>query len=125
MGFYDAENYEPPAPVALVTLQSQDGLKSSTDVLLLIDTGADVTLLPRWAIENLELEESNNQNYELIGFDGTVSRADSVRLTMIWQGKIFRGQFLILDQPHGILGRNILNSLVLMLNGLNKTVDSR
>lgn len=32
-------------------------------------------------------------------------------------GKSFRGQFLLTEGWHGILGRNILNSLSLLLDG--------
>jgi hypothetical protein len=36
-------------------------------------------------------------------------------------GRTFRGQFLVTDQPVGILGRNILNSLALLLDGPRQT----
>jgi hypothetical protein len=32
---------------------------------------------------------------------------------------VFRGQFLIVDGSHGILGRNVLNSLSLIMDGPN------
>ena len=31
--------------------------------------------------------------------------------------RIFRGQFLLIDQPIGILGRNILNEVSLLFDG--------
>ena len=114
---YDAENHVPPAPVALVMLQSPDGEKVQSSVPLLMDTGADVTLLPRWAIEALELEDTAERSYELAGFDGAISVAVSVRLSLLWLGKTFRGQFLVIDQPQGILGRNILNNVSLLFDG--------
>ncbi|WP_309713581.1 retropepsin-like aspartic protease [Armatimonas sp.] len=114
---YDGEHHDPPAPVAWVTLQSPDGAKSQTDVPLLMDTGADVTLLPRWAIEALELPAEPEASYELAGFDGSTSVAVAVRLSLLWMGKTFRGQFLVIDQPQGILGRNILNNVSLLLDG--------
>jgi len=36
---------------------------------------------------------------------------------MKFLGKNFTGKFLLIDQPMGILGRNILNSLALVLDG--------
>jgi predicted aspartyl protease len=39
-------------------------------VTLLIDTGADVTLLPRAAVEQLGLTSDSTAQYELVGFDG-------------------------------------------------------
>jgi len=41
---YDAENFEPPAPVAYVTLRNPATGALLSDVPMLIDTGADVTL---------------------------------------------------------------------------------
>jgi hypothetical protein len=46
MPSYDAIRYDPPAPVASVVLRPTDRTDPSVnDVLLLIDTGADITLL--------------------------------------------------------------------------------
>ena len=114
---YDAESYDPPAPVAMVSLQTPDGEKVQTEVPMLMDTGADVTLVPRWAVDALGLVEAQGDSYELAGFDGTTTVAVSVRLALLWLGKTFRGQFLVIDQPHGILGRNLLNNVTLTFHG--------
>jgi predicted aspartyl protease len=114
---YDATSYNPPAPVATVTLRSPDETQTISDVPLLIDTGADVTLLPRWAIEKLGLLLTDENNYELLGFNGTTSTAFSVKLSLLWMGKTFRGQFLVIDSPQGILGRNLLNNVRLTFYG--------
>jgi len=50
---YDTLNFDPPAPAARVTLCNPDNGMTVSDVLLLLDTGADVTLLPRSAVEPL------------------------------------------------------------------------
>jgi hypothetical protein len=50
---YDATRYDPPAAIAAVALRPSGGGASVTDVPLLIDTGADVTLLPRSAVISL------------------------------------------------------------------------
>jgi predicted aspartyl protease len=50
---YDASHFDPPAPVARVTLRNPHNGATVSDVLLLLDTGADVTLLPRTAVERL------------------------------------------------------------------------
>jgi Aspartyl protease len=50
----DDPHYQPPAPVASLTLRTLDGRDLSiSKVLALVDTGADVTVLPRWAVEQL------------------------------------------------------------------------
>ena len=57
------------------------------------------------------------QVYELMGFDGTRSTALAVHLDLIFLGLTFRGRFLLIDQPEGVLGRNILNHLKVVFNG--------
>jgi hypothetical protein len=42
---YDHENYNPPAPVAYVTLRNPATGEILSDVPMLIDTGSDTTLL--------------------------------------------------------------------------------
>jgi hypothetical protein len=53
----------------------------------------------------------------LVAFDGSRSMADAVELDMLFMGKAFRGQYLITDQDHGILGRDVLNSLRILFDG--------
>lgn len=59
----------------------------------------------------------SDQLYELVGFDGSKSLAPVVSVELIFLGRTFRGQFLLIEQEWGILGRNILNSLPLLLDG--------
>jgi predicted aspartyl protease len=93
------------------------------ETLLLIDSGADVTLLPRRAVESLGVPPEGNRRYSLIGFDGTVSLSSVVRLELIFCGRTYRGQFLLVDEECGILGRNVLNSVALLLDGPRQTWD--
>lgn len=114
---YDGARYDPPAPVARVGLRSFDGTHSIADVALLIDTGADITLLPRSAVERLGVTSQSGMQYELVGFDGTRSTADAVELDMLFLSKAFRGRYLLTDDDHGILGRDVLASLKLAFDG--------
>ena len=54
---YDAENFDPPAPVAYVTLRHPATGVSLSDVPMPIDTGADITLLPREYLDELGVEQ--------------------------------------------------------------------
>ena len=47
MPSYDAQHHDPPAPIARVTVRNPDNHSSVVEFDMLIDTGADVTLLPR------------------------------------------------------------------------------
>jgi len=117
MPTYDATAFDPPAPVARVVLRSLTGGGEIRDVAMLLDTGADVSLVPRDAIARLGLGESATATYQLVGFDGNVSTAQAVRLSLVLCGRVFSGRFLVIDQPLGIIGRNVLNSLSLVFDG--------
>lgn len=84
---------------------------------MLIDTGADVTLLPGAAIEALGITEQSDTGYELAGFGGGAATVHAVRLELVFLGRTFRGQFLPIEEKYGILGRNILNNIRLLLDG--------
>ncbi len=90
------------------------------NVPMLIDTGADATLIPKAFIERLALRPTN-KIFELEGFDKATSQSAVVVLQLIFEGRMFRGEFLTVDQDYGILGRNILNFLNLQFDGTNLT----
>jgi hypothetical protein len=113
----DSLRFAPPAPVAQVTLRHPATAATSSPVPMLIDSGADITLLPQTAVEELGITPEPNCQSELVSFDGKTSLASAVELALIFEGKIFLGQFLVIEQEVGILGRNVLNAVALTLNG--------
>lgn len=117
MPAYDHELFSPPAPSAQIKLRNPITNITITDVPMLIDSGADITLLPQFAIDFIGAEQDENATYELAGFDGRVSRVNAVIVDLIFLRKIFKGQYLIINQDHGLIGRDILNQLILTLNG--------
>jgi predicted aspartyl protease len=121
MPMYDVENFSPPAPVASVTLRHPTTGASLSGVLLLMDSGADVTLLPRQAIEALEITPLAEIRYEVQGFDGSTQVAQAVSLELLFLEKQFAGQILLIDEPFGILGRNVMNALKLVFDGPRQT----
>jgi hypothetical protein len=117
MPTYDATQFEPPAPLARVILRDPDNGAVWSNVPMLLDSGADVTLIPQTAVRELGVAVVPDRRYELVGFDGHVSFVSVVRLELIFCRRTFRGQFLLLDQPWGILGRNVLNAMSLLFDG--------
>ena len=115
MQTYDDTRFDPPAPVALVTVKSEQMGIEIHDVPMLLDTGADVSLLPRSHVQSLASYDA--KQYELEAFDGTKSTAPAITAELLFLGKTFRGQFLLIESWHGILGRNVLNNLSLVLDG--------
>ncbi len=117
MSSNDATLFQAAAPLALVTLRKRDAGLVVSDVPMLLDTGADITLVPRASIYTLDPTLVSDSNYELVGFDGHTSFAPAVHLELIFCRRTFRGQFLLIDQSYGILGRNVLNAVPLFLDG--------
>ena len=109
--------FQPPAPVAIVEVRSRDSGASVSNVTMLLDSGADVSFLPRASIANLVDFDQALPQYEVEAFDGTRSAAPALSLELRFLGKSFRGQFLVINQSYGVLGRNILNNLSLVFDG--------
>ena len=117
MPTYDGVHFDPPALVARVVLRCPQTGRQVADVEILLDSGADVTLLPRTAAIQVGAVATPEQRCELMGFDGSRSFADVVFLDLILLGKAFRGRYLLTDDPCGILGRDVLNHLSIWLDG--------
>lgn len=117
MATYDAAWFAPPAPLALVRLRNPETGAEVIEVPMLLDTGADVSLVPHAQATRLGLQSDPARRYELVGFDDTVSTAPVVRLELRLLGRRFRGQFLLIEQDWGIIGRNILNQVIVLLDG--------
>ena len=115
MQAYDAARFDPPAPLAVVTVKSVRLGIVIHGVPMLLDTGADVSLLPRSHVAALLLPDA--RQYELEAFDGTKSTAPAVTAELQFLGKSFRGEFLLIEGWHGVLGRNVMNNLSLLLDG--------
>jgi hypothetical protein len=119
MQAYESDRFDPPAPLAFVTVKAVDSDLVIHGVPMLLDTGADVSLLPRPSIE--ALVSPNAEEWELQGFDGTKSTSSVVRAELQFLGKSFRGEFLLVDGWHGVLGRNVLNNLRILFDGPSQT----
>ncbi len=83
---------------------------------MLIDSGADATLLPRAAATSLGLT-GTGERYQLVAFDSTTSESEAVRADLVFLNKRFRGRFLLIESEIGVIGRNILNHVRLLLDG--------
>jgi hypothetical protein len=116
MPVYDAERFKPPAPVATVLLCTRDQAKTVADVPMLIESGADLTLIPRRCVRELGLRDEPIDGF-LEGFDGSTSPARVVNIEVHFLDYIFRGLFPVTEDECGILGRNVMNRLSLVLDG--------
>jgi hypothetical protein len=117
MPSYDASSFDPPAPLARITIRIPNNGATLSGVPMLLDSGADVTLVQRSIVDQLGAIIDANTIYEVYAFDGTVSSALAVELDLIFLDRSFRGRFLLTDDEIGILGRNVLNQISLLLDG--------
>jgi predicted aspartyl protease len=119
MPAYDSNLFNPPAPLARVTIRHPSSGATVSDVPMLLDTGADVTLLPQVFIEQLGIRVDSNEGYELMGFDGNTSIARVVEVDLLFLRRAFKGRFLLINQEWGLLGRDVLNHVSLVFDGLH------
>ena len=117
MPVYDASLFAPLAPLARVTLRRSGAAAAVDDVPMLLDSGADVTLIPKASVGLLGIAINPGPGYELMGFDGTKSVAQAAELDLVFLNRAFIGRFLLIDQSWGILGRDVLNHVAVLLDG--------
>ncbi|MGI9056776.1 MAG: hypothetical protein ACR2F2_13355 [Pyrinomonadaceae bacterium] len=117
MTSYDSFLFKPPAPVSYVTLINPKNNLEKPRIPMLLDTGSDITLVPKFAIENLDLDFSEGKEINLESFDGKKSVSRAVNLFMIFEKHKFRALFPIIEQDYGIIGRNILNKFKVVFDG--------
>jgi predicted aspartyl protease len=99
--------FQPPAPWAEVTVSVPGTARRTTGVPMLLDTGADVTLLPRSVVE--ALNPPGESTLLLRAFDQAVIERPAYDLVVTFLNGNFRDDFAMTDAAIGVLGRNILN----------------
>lgn len=111
------DDRDPPAPIARVAL-SKPGSDARIDgLLMLIDSGADATILPRGVASDLGAGDATRY-YEVEGYGGAHRQLPVVDAVLRVSRFTFSGSYMI-DETRdvGVLGRDVLNQLILELNG--------
>ncbi|MFQ5630139.1 MAG: retropepsin-like aspartic protease [bacterium] len=121
MPTYNSILFDPPAPTVRVVIRHPTSRKALSEINVLLDSGADATLIPQDAVNKLGVDFISGKSYELRGFDGSPSFAQAAELELIFMNRVFKGLFLLVDQEWGILGRDVLNHISLLLDGPNLT----
>ncbi|MEA1995783.1 MAG: retropepsin-like aspartic protease [Campylobacterota bacterium] len=117
---YNRDKFDPPAPALEVSLTMPCPVSYGQIVksIALIDSGADITVIPKWAAQQLQLRYVDE--VLAIGYDGVTKK------TLVYSVKIIfdnLGDFIIKtipsDNEHILIGRDILNRWLLFLKGRN------
>lgn len=113
---YSEAQFSPAAPVVKVTLHNEETNRSLSDVLMQLDTGADISLIPQSTATELNLPIVDRQ-ISLITFDGTESSYSLFQVKLQLDRYTFRGIYSVVEQDYGIIGRDILNLLPILFDG--------
>lgn len=111
----------PPAPVLRITVRNISDYTKQLTGDALIDTGADITCLPRTIVKTLSGEPISTYGIKGIG-ETNAGQADSYILEFEI-ASIKKQAEAIAFGDELILGRNIINEFVLQLDGPNKEVN--
>jgi hypothetical protein len=119
MPHYESEDFRLAAPVVRATVQGPTDVVVH-DVRLLIDSGAEVSVVPL-AVASAVGAVVRPSRLSIQFFTGIEASLQEADLTIEILHRRFRGTFLVAEASHGIVGRNILNRLVLTLDGPNQS----
>jgi predicted aspartyl protease len=113
---YDQQNFNPPAPVMEVSLSIPSTHSVILKSLALLDSGADITVIPERIIQQLQLRYVDE--ITVSGYDGIPKQTFiySVKLTFNGLGD-FIVRAIASSNDYILVGRDILNKWSLLLEG--------
>lgn len=112
---YD-QGFAPPAPVLPVDISIVDRPDRRTTVPALLDTAADITVLPDTLVDQLELAPVAETMVE--GFEEQPKRAFVYVVAVHVVGtRLYPARVVTHSAEYALLGRNVLNNLFVRLEG--------
>ncbi|MFN0073188.1 MAG: retroviral-like aspartic protease family protein [Chloroflexota bacterium] len=121
---YDT-SYVPAAPVAEFRLAPPGQMMASGPHVGLIDTGADICIVPYFLVESLEIEIDSQRN--LRAYDGSRRPVDiyvvDIEIAQLRLPAIELVAVEVMDEA--IIGRNVLNRLRISLDGPTAVIEIR
>ena len=118
---YDT-NAQPPAPfIEFEVVSPQDSTQRHLAQGLL-DTGAEVSVLPVEILTALQIPKASNMSVE--SWDGFPTLVATYIVTLgIADARLDSIEVVAAPMPYAILGRDVLNHFILTLNGKNLTFE--
>ena len=107
----------PPAPFAHVSVGRPVDETVVADLPAQLDTAADMTVIPWQIVESLQLVQLDELS--TMGFGGHVASVPTflVRLAIRQCDPVVVEVLASRDEPHVLLGRDVLNHVHIVLNG--------
>lgn len=112
---YDSATFTPPAPVLPILISSPLSEFSPRSCQALIDSGADITIIPEETIQALSLWEIDRQPVGGVTCEPVEKLVYLARIEV--QGMYFVCPIMGWPQPYALLGRDILNQWLVHLDG--------
>lgn len=120
---YDSTNYDPAAPIVELGV-AKPGLQSpSLQLLALVDSGADATMLPINVLQNVQARYMTTR--QMRGVSGHPIVVEMYLTTLFIGTFAFSGIEVIAgsENSEAIVGRDVLNQMIVTLNGLASSVE--
>ncbi len=117
-----ATTHDPPAPLLDVTVTSVVNRRRRRSLPALLDTGSDITAIPRYLVERLQLYPISRLQLESVEATTSTVFTYAVRLT-IGELTIPHLEVILTGLDFVVVGRDVLNRLYLLLNGPEQTFD--
>ncbi|GAI08177.1 unnamed protein product [marine sediment metagenome] len=124
MEYKYSRNFNPPAPVVELSISAPLS-NASTLSIALIDSGADITVIPDGTISQLKLWRVDSMPTSGFGkgvIEATVYAA-ILSVEGILKPKIYR--VLSWNEDYALLGRDLLKQLIAVLNGPSEELSLR
>ncbi len=115
--------YDPPAPVIEITLRKSVPARTEVTLSALVDSGADATMIPITALQRIEARYVETR--QMRGVVGSLYPVDLFLIAIQIGPYTFPKIHAIAAAPDGeaIIGRDLLNQLVITLNGLASVTE--
>ena len=114
--------FNPPAPVADVTVANPVTTNKRSNLRGKMDTGAYITVIPERLVISLGI--SPKGRVWTRGYDGTYAQRPVYYIRLTLEGLVFPTvRCIAADRSDVLLGRNVLNRFLIILDGKNLTFE--